>query len=628
MAGCVTNIDNNVLTGTCPSPSNYVTLFMDDTLNPIYWRNTFQSLIDCMNYQPTNGLYKASAFVGTEIKLGGNITEPTTLTCYDIFKIVDSNNAGFNLNTSFNFLSLGGGIAGTAFFVDYGSNFIYTQDNLGARGFKAILDAVNPVQAFIGDFDFNQNGTMLVVDDATKTIVATNTALDVKVGINNNTPTVALDVVGDVRVANGGNNMLTLSGLTGYANIGTVGSDNYIEIDPSIGITISSSNNIKLINLSGTGTRCVQADSTGILSTTVSGCGGGGTPSLTATQIAFGNGSNVMTSSAQFVYDNGIFRVGNSNAESFLYINGAGAFSIGDANNLNDGQSFIISDASTAYVKNGSNNINFGINTETPSAALDVVGFARITNGQLSVHNGGEGVYLGDEVYPNEAGVYSPNGDQVLAGFNISSGTYKYANGIISVDESNKKSLFSTNGDYNVYISGAINNAESGLYSTDADKIIATYEGGIFAYGDGALIVNDFLGTGFYDNHTHTGKFGINTTSPSVALDVVGAASITGSLEAGKSAPYISGLLRVIGGRTELGDIANSVNGTYLQVDDNDKRIYFHANEGMVLPRMTKAERNAMAVPYEGCIIYQTDNTKGIRVYNGTNWIRYTEIID
>lgn len=39
--------------------------------------------------------------------------------------------------------------------------------------------------------------------------------------------------------------------------------------------------------------------------------------------------------------------------------------------------------------------------------------------------------------------------------------------------------------------------------------------------------------------------------------------------------------------------------------------------KGVLLPRMTQAQRNAIASPPEGLIIYQTDNTKGLYYYEG-----------
>lgn len=49
--------------------------------------------------------------------------------------------------------------------------------------------------------------------------------------------------------------------------------------------------------------------------------------------------------------------------------------------------------------------------------------------------------------------------------------------------------------------------------------------------------------------------------------------------------------------------------------------------KGVLLPRMTRAERNAI-VKVAGLMIYQTDNVPGLRVCNGANWIRYTETVD
>jgi len=49
--------------------------------------------------------------------------------------------------------------------------------------------------------------------------------------------------------------------------------------------------------------------------------------------------------------------------------------------------------------------------------------------------------------------------------------------------------------------------------------------------------------------------------------------------------------------------------------------------QGVVLPRMTKTQRDAMTA-VAGMVVYQTDNTPGLRVYNGTNWMRFTETAD
>lgn len=44
-------------------------------------------------------------------------------------------------------------------------------------------------------------------------------------------------------------------------------------------------------------------------------------------------------------------------------------------------------------------------------------------------------------------------------------------------------------------------------------------------------------------------------------------------------------------------------------------------NQGMLTPRMTQAQRDAIAGPATGLLIYQTDNRPGFRFYDGTDWV-------
>lgn len=81
-------------------------------------------------------------------------------------------------------------------------------------------------------------------------------------------------------------------------------------------------------------------------------------------------------------------------------------------------------------------------------------------------------------------------------------------------------------------------------------------------------------------------------------------------------------------GISSLGDTNSVGNQTIFAVDDSNKKITFTAINGVILPKMTKANRNLIPSPTSGTIVYQTDNTPGLRTYNGTNWIRYTETID
>ncbi|MBK8522052.1 MAG: hypothetical protein IPL54_14685 [Chitinophagaceae bacterium] len=46
--------------------------------------------------------------------------------------------------------------------------------------------------------------------------------------------------------------------------------------------------------------------------------------------------------------------------------------------------------------------------------------------------------------------------------------------------------------------------------------------------------------------------------------------------------------------------------------------------KGMLIPRMTMINRNAIAAPATGLLIYQTDNTPGFYYYNGSVWVSVT----
>src|SRR4030095_2535516 len=43
--------------------------------------------------------------------------------------------------------------------------------------------------------------------------------------------------------------------------------------------------------------------------------------------------------------------------------------------------------------------------------------------------------------------------------------------------------------------------------------------------------------------------------------------------------------------------------------------------KGLLISRMTQAQRNAIASPATGLLIYQTNGTTGFYYYNGTTWI-------
>lgn len=152
---------------------------------------------------------------------------------------------------------------------------------------------------------------------------------------------------------------------------------------------------------------------------------------------------------------------------------------------------------------------------------------------------------------------------------------------------------------------------------------------------------------------TSAGNVGIGTTSPQQLLHVASAANNTGiAVDAGTAGRARLGLLAGGVDNGELGFKNDLMIGTIsdatLVMTSEKMRITNAGNvgigttspgasnllelasttKGFVLPRMTKAERDAIASPVAGMMVYQTDNTPGLRVYNGTNWMRFTETAD
>ncbi len=53
-----------------------------------------------------------------------------------------------------------------------------------------------------------------------------------------------------------------------------------------------------------------------------------------------------------------------------------------------------------------------------------------------------------------------------------------------------------------------------------------------------------------------------------------------------------------------------------------DVKVTGPTKKGVLIPRMTEAERNSISSPAPGLLIYQTDNNPGFYFYNGTSWVR------
>jgi hypothetical protein len=144
-----------------------------------------------------------------------------------------------------------------------------------------------------------------------------------------------------------------------------------------------------------------------------------------------------------------------------------------------------------------------------------------------------------------------------------------------------------TNGDYVGVSINPTYNIASGTVPVTAFRIQPVET----ALGSGTIYAFE---TGSRANSGLTSSF-----TPDFQIDKDGNASATGTVNAGTLTSDASAILQ-----------ASST------------------TKGFLLPRMTKTQRNAISSPTAGLCIYQTDNTPGLRVYNGTNWMKFTETTD
>ena len=109
---------------------------------------------------------------------------------------------------------------------------------------------------------------------------------------------------------------------------------------------------------------------------------------------------------------------------------------------------------------------------------------------------------------------------------------------------------------------------------------------------------------------SNAGNVGIGTTSPGAKLSVNGNVKIEGT----------NSLL--FGGSASIPSWAINHNGSDLLIDDqggNIGSVLFNNDEGVALPRLTTTEINAISLPAQGLMAYNTTlNT--ICFYNGSSW--------
>jgi len=156
-------------------------------------------------------------------------------------------------------------------------------------------------------------------------------------------------------------------------------STSIIQIESSVSVGLYGTSTI-IGSLSGTGTRMVVSDASGVLSTQAIPSGGG-VPALTSTQIGFGDGSNLMTSSSNFVYNSSIKRL---EVDNIWFWRGS----------ANDSLSLSIGTNSLSSTTSGYSNIAIGydaLKANTGGYLNAAIGLGALTDNTTGNYNTGVG---------------------------------------------------------------------------------------------------------------------------------------------------------------------------------------------------------------------------------------------
>jgi hypothetical protein len=205
-----------------------------------------------------------------------------------------------------------------------------------------------------------------------------------------------------------------VDGMEGF--IESVNGDLNLQARSTFGVVVDDGF-FKVNDLAGTGTRMVVVDSAGLFSTQTIPSGGG-VPSLTSTQIAFGNGSNLQTSSSNFVFLNDReLRIKNGDTSSLKIFRGDGSNTYHiEANDLQFSTNDYYIGTNSLFVAAGGNiellgtNVDLGTNAENVTVKLGLAA----TGNEIRISGTRFKLHLNDSV----AGSYTPSGgDKVLLNY-------------------------------------------------------------------------------------------------------------------------------------------------------------------------------------------------------------------
>ena len=260
----------------------------------------------------------------------------------------------------------------------------------------------------------------------------------------------------------------------------------------------------------------------------------------------------------------------------------------------------IVSD--TVYVDEPNERI--GIGTTSPAYTLDVVSAGTATARLKSAGTGAISLR-----YENGSGFKS-------AAVVDNNGLYRLDATNISLNPTNNVGIGTTSPSRNLHVHADSGNAY--LQLTQAATGTTSNDGFQISMGTAQVnFINRENGNMVFETNntekmriTNTGNVGIGTTSPGAKLSVNGNVKIEGT----------NSLL--FGGSASIPSWAINHNGSDLLIDDqggNIGSVLFNNSEGVALPRLTTTQINAISLPAQGLMAYNTTlNT--ICFYNGSSW--------
>ena len=425
--------------------------------------------------------------------------------------------------------------------------------------------------------------------------------------------------------------------IRGSLLVGTTTNANYkVDINGTLRSSDSayfatSSGNVTIGNLAGTGTRLVTADANGVLG--VSGLASGiVTGSGTTNYVPKWTSSSGLGNSQ--IFDNGTnvgigITPGTTNLGKSLSLNyfGNGLFSYATDNVYLNSNTYYNGDwkyansaAASQYVQFGGAHLWYTAPSGTANNNVTLTERLRITSGGnvgIGTATAGGKVTinsaLGDHIQLQRSG-QTDRAILISSSDQLSFGTW--ASPTQMVLASNGRLLLNTTTDagYQLDVNGSIR--AIGLIRSQATVGNAngyfqlehpgsqTWKLGVFTDNTSTFSIGNDNGGVFasrYLNITNVGDIGIATTSPSYKLD-------------------INGTLRSVNGANFATTSGNVGIGTASPVA-SAKLDITSTTQGFLPPRMTAAQRGAISSPAIGLVVYQTDGNEGLWIYtNGNGW--------